>query len=341
MSDIDILLIGRPKGLFTDTIEMPECIVHDNPFEGIRAAARGVYTRIVFVIHADQSRNIAALQAIRKCNKNASIYVLATMPLEPFAIDLVSQALADDYVLYPVQHAAFLDSLKGLHDSPAAQHEKPVKTDIDEASSEKMVHLEKLATEDELTGLKNRRYFFEFLRQILDYEQRQGGKVMLLIFDIDNFKSYNDRYGHVAGDKILNQVALLIRRCCRYHDIVGRLGGDEFGVIFWDKPRRHASRDRQERRSVNADHPKDAIFISDRFRNELKKAEFNMLGPGGKGVLTISGGLATSPDDGRTVEELFSMADKALLQAKRSGKNQIYLVGLPNNDIAHYHQSQS
>jgi PleD family two-component response regulator len=59
-----------------------------------------------------------------------------------------------------------------------------------------------------------------------------------------------------------------------------------------------------------------------------------LLGPKGRGVLTISGGLATFPDNGSTVEELFEQADKALLDAKRSGKNKIYLVGKPRNDIA-------
>ena len=84
------------------------------------------------------------------------------------------------------------------------------------------------------------------------------------------------------------------------------------------------------------DHPKEALFIARRFVRELKKAglsSFGGLGPEGKGVLTISGGLASFPPDGRTSDELFLLADKALLEAKRSGKNRIYLVGKPDSDI--------
>jgi diguanylate cyclase (GGDEF)-like protein len=83
-----------------------------------------------------------------------------------------------------------------------------------------------------------------------------------------------------------------------------------------------------------ADHPGEAIFIAKRFRKGLGKAELHLLGPEGKGVLTISGGLSSFPRDGATIGELFEQADKALLEAKRSGKNKIYLVGRPQSDIA-------
>jgi diguanylate cyclase (GGDEF)-like protein len=158
--------------------------------------------------------------------------------------------------------------------------------------------------------------------------------VTLLLFDIDNLKSYNDAYGHLAGDEILKQVGLLMRRCCRQHDVVGRIGGDEFAVAFWDGPKARSIASETERRSRMAAHPKEAISIAKRFLSELKKAEFHLLGPDGKGVLTISGGLASFPEDGSAIQELFRQADRALLEAKRSGKNKIYLVGKPESDIA-------
>ncbi|GAF84860.1 unnamed protein product, partial [marine sediment metagenome] len=198
----------------------------------------------------------------------------------------------------------------------------------------KIKQLEKLATEDDLTGLKNRRYIWEFSRQIIEHTRVENGRVTLLLFDIDNLKHYNDVYGHLAGDEILKQAAILMRRCCRGHDVVGRIGGDEFAVVFWDDPQRKPGGSETERRSAMADHPKEAIFIAKRFRKELEKAELHLLGPAGRGTLTISGGLASFPRDGSTIEELFGQADKALLEAKRSGKNRIYLVGKPNSDIA-------
>ena len=169
----------------------------------------------------------------------------------------------------------------------------------------------------------------------------------VLIFDIDDFKNYNDLYGHYAGDEVLKQAGALMQRCCRSHDVVGRIGGDEFAVIFWDDPYIQESSDLQsteheirdtnnERRSATADHPEEAILIAKRFVKELEKAPASLgdindggLGPKGRGILTISGGLASFPRDGSTIQELFQQADKALLEAKRSGKNRIYLVGSP------------
>jgi diguanylate cyclase (GGDEF)-like protein len=88
-----------------------------------------------------------------------------------------------------------------------------------------------------------------------------------------------------------------------------------------------------ERRSFTTDHPREVILIARRFRREIEKTCLNLPGANGTGVLTISGGLASLERDGLTAEELFGKADHALLDAKRSGKNRIYLVGQPENDI--------
>ena len=199
---------------------------------------------------------------------------------------------------------------------------------------QRLEHLEQLATTDDLTGLKNRRYIWEFARQILDRARQAQGRVTLLVFDIDNFKHYNDVYGHPAGDEILRQAAILMRRCCRPHDVVGRIGGDEFAVVFWDDPHSASGGVPRERRSATAEHPTEAITVAKRFQQALGNADLRLLGPQGEGVLTISGGLASFPRDGSTVQQLFERADHALLEAKRSGKNRIYLVGQPQSDIA-------
>jgi PleD family two-component response regulator len=271
---------------------------------------------------------------LREVNCDAKIILLAQVYEEPMAMQLVSSAcngatLADDYLICPVQTERFYEVV-----SPAGGEGAGLGAAIVEVTSERIKQLEKLAIEDELTGLKNRRYIWEFSRQIIERARGENGRVTLLIFDIDNFKHYNDVYGHTAGDEVLKQAAVLMRRCCRGHDVVGRIGGDEFAVVFWDDPRRGPLKEEAERRSAMADHPGEAIFIAKRFRKGLGKAELHLLGPEGKGVLTISGGLASFPRDGSTTDELFEQADKALLEAKRSGKNKIYLVGSPQGDIA-------
>ena len=134
-----------------------------------------------------------------------------------------------------------------------------------------------------------------------------------------------------------------MKHCCRAGDVVGRIGGDEFAVVFCDQSRANqttsAGNTAQERRLAKAEHPNEAIYMAQRLASDLKKTELSALsglGQQGKGVLTISGGLASFPRDGSTVQELFQQADKALLDAKRSGKNRIYLVGSPcsNTDQA-------
>ena len=187
--------------------------------------------------------------------------------------------------------------------------------------------MQKLAITDELTGLYNGRYFKHFLTKILEKAREKRFSVTLLLFDIDNFKSYNDQYGHGVGDEILRQTAQLMRRCCRDHDLVARISGDEFAVIFWEKEGPRQPRD------VAAPAPPGRVpqsvwTVCQRFRRLISSSDFQELGATGKGVLTISGGLAVYPFDAQTSEALIDAADRALMfEAKRGGKNTIFLVG--------------
>lgn len=334
-----VLVVGDISKAFLDAeaVCREGCEVQADVPDAIETAANNNFTAIAVVISDTSVKLSAALKALREANDEAKILLLARMYEEPIAIKLIGtsfrgKGLADDYLICPVQADSFYKSVVPAHRESKAQLIEP--PTVGPATEQRIKRLEKLATEDELTGLKNRRYIWEFSRQIIEHARKEDARVMLLIFDIDNFKHYNDVYGHPAGDEILQQAAALMQRCCRGHDVVGRIGGDEFAVVFWDDPQRKTLQEQTERRSAAVDHPKEAIFVAKRFRKELEKAEFHLLGPEGKGVLTISGGLASFPRDGSTVQELFRQADTALLDAKHSGKNRIYLVGRPQSDIA-------
>jgi len=302
--------------------------------DAIEAAARHEYRAIGVVMAGLAGQLSAVLKALRR-SSGTRIILLAQMYEEPIARALVdaaagAEAVADEYRLCPTTLAGLCrDKRNGTAAAEELQGQY-----IDAALETRIRHLERLATTDDLTGLKNRRYLWEFGRQVLERARLTGGRVTLLLFDIDNFKHYNDVYGHPTGDEILRQAGILMQRCCRSHDVVGRIGGDEFAAVFWDEPREQTDEVESERRSPRTDHPKEVIYIAKRFQKEFGNAELHLLGPEGQGILTISGALAGFPGDGATIQELFERADAALLEAKRCGKNRIYLVGEPTNNIA-------
>ncbi|MBX2851639.1 MAG: GGDEF domain-containing protein [Phycisphaeraceae bacterium] len=174
--------------------------------------------------------------------------------------------------------------------------------------------LYEMAMHDKLTGIWNRRYFELFLERVLQHAAQGRQQVTLLVFDIDNFKQYNDSFGHPAGDEILKSTAVLIQSLVRDHDIVARIGGDEFAVIFWDKG---------EPRHLGSQHPNNVIGIAKRFQKAICEHKFPKLGEEAVGRLTVSGGLAGFPWDGRTTDELLARADAMAMRSKQQGKNAI------------------
>ena len=346
------LLIGDIHKAFCDTSMDGELVTISTLAEAIGAAVLKHCAAIAIVISGNIVRLKSGIKAIRN-TYHSRIILLAQMYEEPIAIRLVGSEyngmpLADDYMICPVRPENFYESM--LHTKKSGSEVRSAYEGIDPSIETRIRQLEKLATEDDLTSLKNRRYIWEFSRQIIEQAKDEDKRVTLLVFDIDDLKHYNDLYGHTAGDEILKQVGALMRRCCRSHDVVGRIGGDEFAVVFWDDPSNLPDQElksnikgtaKNERRLATADHPNEAISIARRFVRELESAPASIgelsgsgLGPDGKGVLTISGGLASFPRDGSTVQELFLKADKALLEAKRSGKNRIYLVGSPQSEAS-------
>ena len=189
--------------------------------------------------------------------------------------------------------------------------------------------LQKLAITDELTGLYNGRYFRHFLNRIIEKAHALRFPVTLFLFDIDNFKKYNDQYGHGVGDEILRQTAALMKRCVRDHDLVARISGDEFAVVFWEKEGPRQPRDPAVKPAVRSTQTSQTQkLILERFRRLLATQNFPGLGTAGQGTLTISGALAVYPYDANTAADLIQAADRALMfKAKQSGKNSIFLVG--------------
>ena len=178
--------------------------------------------------------------------------------------------------------------------------------------------LHQLATTDHLTGAFNRRYFYETTDRMLARARRNNSRIVLLIYDIDDFKHYNETVRPRGRRRDPPRDGRTDEAISRSHDIVARIGGDEFAVLFWDA----------DRPRVPGSQPLATAFdLADRFRRAVSHHQFRTLGPEAGGVLTISGGLASFPRDGVTRDALMRSADKALREAKQAGKNSIRLIG--------------
>ena len=329
-----VLLVGKDLPITSSDTgrDSVRIVRHNSIAEAIVSMRNEHFNQVVVALPALANHFEPSLAGLRQADPAARIILLARMAEEPLLVEQLSQhrstrRLFDDYFICPVR---FEDIAANTSAGPAAGQ-----ADIDK--DRQIEELEKLVIQDDLTGLKNRRYLRQFLPQALALAERHQLRVTLLIFDIDDFKHYNDAYGHAVGDNVLQQAARMIQRCCRSHDVVARLGGDEFAVVFWDLPgEKHAEAalhsHRRDRRSAGLEHPREPIFMAGRFCKEIEQAAFEYIGPKGKGALTISGGLATFPIDAKNAEELLKKADMAMLEAKRSGKNRIYLVGQPAAD---------
>jgi len=161
------------------------------------------------------------------------------------------------------------------------------------------------AHSDSLTELWNHGYFQYLLREELDKTKATQDPLGLIMLDIDDFKIYNDTLGHQAGDSILKELAAIIKTHSRKMDSVCRYGGEEFTIIL-------PQTNRQE-----------AFLIAERLRQDIAKHPFihEEILPQKK--LTVSIGMAFSPENGSLPSELITYSDKALYQAKHKGKNNI------------------
>jgi diguanylate cyclase (GGDEF)-like protein len=165
--------------------------------------------------------------------------------------------------------------------------------------------VQEMANLDGLTGLFNKRFFMQRLSEEILRAEKGHYPVSLFIFDLDHFKKYNDTNGHQAGDEVLKTTGQILREMVRPDDTPARYGGEEFIVILPQTPKDGAVVAAQRIRERIAAHP-----YPHRERQPLK-------------IVSLSGGVATFPDDGRTGPELIEAADGALYRAKQGGRNSV------------------
>jgi two-component system, cell cycle response regulator len=206
---------------------------------------------------------------------------------------------ADDFLVKPVECRELAARVKVLLEKK--RYIDNLRSDYEEALTS--------AINDGLTGLYNRTYFMRFLEQEILRSNRQGYPIGLLMIDLDDFKQVNDTLGHLAGDKVLQDMARLLRNSVREIDLAARYGGEEFAVVFpyADSKGLH----------------KAAVRVLSAIRaHSFFKDPHSSMGP-----MTASMGLALYPQHAASAAELIEAADTMLYEAKQSGKNRLRVFG--------------
>jgi diguanylate cyclase (GGDEF)-like protein len=209
-----------------------------------------------------------------------------------------------------------LGSFSALTDAEAWQ-EKDIKMaqtlaeniSVTLASLQLRESLKQQAIRDPLTGLFNRRYLTESLQQSISRADRNNTKLGVMMIDIDDFKSFNDNYGHDVGDLVLKQIATEMRTCTRKEDTLSRYGGEEFCLVCPDLSENNI----EELGARLCDQVRKLTI-------ELKNTTLS--------DLTVSVGISIYPGHAKDADTLIKIADEALYQAKASGKNRSVMAGI-------------
>ncbi len=211
---------------------------------------------------------------------------------------------ATDYVTKPINWAVFLQRLRRLVYQFRLQQQQTLLCQQLQSANQVLKHLVRF---DDLTQIANRRWFNEYINQEWQRMRREQTPLSLILCDIDFFKGFNDTYGHQAGDRCLRQVAQAMQSVAkRPSDLVARYGGEEFAIVLPNTTIAGAEK------------------IAARTRATVKALQIPHINSSVHTSVTLSLGVASLiPDRALSSERLVTLADKALYQAKRSGRDRV------------------
>ncbi len=235
-------------------------------------------------VSSGESRRL--VRKIKAADPHISIVVITPYNAIPEAIGMMEEG-AFGYVTKPFNSSETRIVLEHAKEQYYLKHEARQKS-----------YYHQLSLVDGLTGLYNHRYLYDVLGKKMNEIRKHPQHLSVLMLDIDNFKKYNDSYGHPAGDNLLKELANLINLSIRAADMSFRYGGEEFCVLLMQTQKQ------------------SAVLIAERLLN-LSRLHL---------PTTISIGIAAYPEDGDDTNHLIAKADQALYEAKTTGKNKICVI---------------
>ena len=179
---------------------------------------------------------------------------------------------------------------------------------MNRAEREEIASLRRSANVDELTNLSSRSYFHRAASRRLELSNKHNLPLACAMVDVDDFKAYNDRYGHEGGDKVLRCIADVLRGSTRAEDLIARYGGEEFVLLM-------------------SSEMEDAVEVGERIRQEVERECTPERDASLDRPITVSLGIVPLIRDTQTLEQLIGAADRQMYRAKRAGKNRISVVG--------------
>jgi len=282
-------------GVVMDSISELGDVVHTSSVSETESVlSQRKFDLIILDVFLPDGNGLTLLRQIKSNPFYEAIPVLVFSVNEDLRAKLEAFELgASDYLLKPFHIAELKARVKALIGGKQKQ----------EVLLCNLKQMSVLAEQDGLTGLYNHRYFVDNLKHRFHLAKEHNIPIAVLMMDVDDFKFYNDRNGHLAGDQVLREVAQIIRTMVRGDDIPARYGGEEFVALLWDVTEA------------------EAVKVAERIREAIAAYPFPQREhqPGGK--VTVSIGVAVTPADSPSA--LLQKADEALYRAKMAGKNKV------------------
>ncbi len=284
----------QEAGYFTD--------VAANGKDAIDKVKEFFYNIALVEVELPDMTGLDFLKIIKNIHPDTSVIFITGKPSLENSVSALN-AGANAYMMKPLKMEEMMEHVTDALDRQRAIIET---RELLFAERKKREFYQYLSIIDGLTDLYNHRHFHELLTQEVARSIRYEHPLSLLMIDIDDFKRFNDSYGHPAGDRVLQDISRLFKESCRRVDYICRYGGEEFGIITPETS------------------GKNAVYVARRLVNKVREMKIPIYGSTTEGSLTISIGLAGYPADAKTKNDLIIKADKYLLEAKKSGKNRFY-----------------